>query len=86
MYHCSIKWPHTTPRPQSGVGGVKPGAVDLHHPLLGAASLLQQPVMVQADQTPHQSSLASFHCSYFYINIITNVIIGELYDSHCRGW
>ena len=50
--------------PYLGVGGVKPGAIDLHHPLLGAASLLQQPVMVQADQTPHQSSLASMYMEF----------------------
>ena len=59
MYHCSIKGPHTTTTPQSGVGGVKPGALDLKDSLLWTPGLLEEAIMIQTDHSIYEAFLNS---------------------------
>ena len=48
-----------TARPQSGVSGVKPGALDLVNSLLWTPGLLEEAIMIQSDHSIYETFLNS---------------------------
>ena len=49
--------PHLTPGPQSRVGGVKPGAMDLVNSLLWTPGLLEEAIIVETDHSVNEALL-----------------------------
>ena len=49
--------PDLAPGPQSWVSGVKPGAVNLEHSLLGTPGLLKEAIVIQTDHSINEALL-----------------------------